>query len=105
MIRRAAVKAIIGQTEPEPAEAKRGRALLEALPGDDPTRLVRVAVARMVDGHHVDLALESLRAATEAGLACPAALRADPDLATLRDQKAFGDLIARVDVRSKDLAK
>jgi len=105
LVRRAALKRREGHPREAAAEARRGRELLESLPRDDPTRLVRLAAARLVDGQPAEQALDALRRAVDAGLACPPILRNDPDLAPLHENAAFRRLVEQVEARSKELAK
>jgi serine/threonine-protein kinase len=105
LIRRAAIKRAGGRPDAIGDDIRRGRALLEALPRDDPTRLVRLAVARLADGRPEAEALDALRGAVDAGLACLAALQGDPDLASLRDHEAFRRLVQKVEARSKDVRR
>jgi hypothetical protein len=102
LVRRAALKRREGRTNGTADEIRRGRELLEALPRDDPTSLVRVAAARLADGRPEAEALEALGRAVEAGLACPAALRIDPELEVLHDSATFQALLTRVEGRSKE---
>ena len=103
LMRCAAVKREEGRPVEADSDARRSRGLLESLPGDDPTRLVRLAAARVVDRQADEHALRRDSMRRRRGTRLPRRASATRTSHLCATSRPFATWSRRVDARSRSL--